>query len=224
VGLVLGAQAIWKGQWRRVGLVAIVAGIWVASFLPAYVVSRTMISPDTFLEDWWDFAFFRPPRSIHDLKAVFLAIANVLVNPVGLTSPLGPHLPAFLGLALVILGGVSLVRRGRAGLAVMLLLPLVLALAASMVRAYPFHGRLLLFTVPGLLIVLGEGLAASARLAGRAAGVVLGVALLIGPAWDTNFHFLVQGYNHSEFDTHGDLRRDFLDEIAGLHHDAHAKR
>ena len=44
-------------------------------------------------------------------------------------------------------------------------------------------------------------------------GMVLALALLVGPAFDTIFHFAVMPYNHSEFDSHGDLRRNLLDEV-----------
>ena len=56
---------------QRVGIVLALAATWMASFLPSYLISRTMISPEPFLKTWWDFAFLRPPRSVADLSALF---------------------------------------------------------------------------------------------------------------------------------------------------------
>ena len=66
-------------------------------------------------------------------------------------------------------------------------LPLVFALGASTLRVYPFADRMLLFAVPSILIVIGQGIAAVANLMRRnryaygATWLVLALLLLFGP-------------------------------------------
>jgi hypothetical protein len=71
-----------------------------------------------------------------------------------------------LTVGLLALGTASLAAR-RWQYLVLLLAPLVLVLAAAALHKYPFHGRLLLFLVPLLLLLLTEGIARVRRLLGR---------------------------------------------------------
>ena len=61
-------------------------------------------------------------------------------------------LPAVLMLA----GGLSLSRRCWAA-ATLLMLPIALAMIASALQRYPFHGRLILELVPAFFILIAEG-------------------------------------------------------------------
>ena len=56
------------------------------------------------------------------------------------------------------LGIIHLWRTRQRGLLCVLLLPLVFCLTASLVHRYPFHGRLILFTMPHVLILLSYGI------------------------------------------------------------------
>jgi hypothetical protein len=89
-----------------------------------------------------------------------------------------------LALLLVIVGVVSLARRDRALLSV-LLIPLVLTFAASAVHAYPLEQRTELFLVPMVLLLLVEGVAKTIQWtpprSRTAVGVVLAVAVAAGP-------------------------------------------
>jgi hypothetical protein len=84
---------------------------------------------------------------------------------------------------LAIVGAVRLFRE-RPRAAGFLVLPLVLAVAASGVRAYPFGGRLCFFLLPALILLAAAGIEETAKAAGRrqAAAVVLLAALVAGPA------------------------------------------
>ncbi|MFG0319280.1 MAG: glycosyltransferase family 39 protein [Planctomycetota bacterium JB042] len=84
--------------------------------------------------------------------------------------------------AAALLGVAALARRRER--AVLLLGGLVGAFVLSSLELYPFRRRFLLFLVPGLLLVVAEGvalLAARGRL-GRAAGAAIAVGLLVLPA------------------------------------------
>jgi hypothetical protein len=71
--------------------------------------------------------------------------------------PLGQ---VYLGLA--VLGGVCLWRRGGRPQTLLFVSPLLLALAASYLHAYPYCGaRILVYMTPGLTLLIAEGIAAA---------------------------------------------------------------
>ena len=144
------------------GLVAIGLA-WVASFAACYVVSHGILSKERFIWDWWDFAFLRlPPRSLAELKFDFWQIMNVFDSPADVKTPLGMIPTAMLALTLTLVGAVSLLRRWPGGL-YLLASPFVFVMAASALHQYPFHGRLLIFLVPAVQMLVAQGAAIMAR-------------------------------------------------------------
>ncbi len=199
-----------KDRRRTVAFLGMVA-VWLASFAGCYVASMRLLAPGPFMWTWWGFAFLPiPPTSWDAAERVGWSLANVLVFPVGLRSPLGVFGDSALGLVLFGLGLGSLWRRNR-GILWLLTSPLLAALAASALHKYPFHGRLLYFAVPGLMLILTEGLAVIGRSLGWwVAWVVLGFLLM------TQILAVESGLTRGRarpFDSHGDLRNDLLDEL-----------
>ena len=130
---------------------------WVASFAACYVVSHGILSKERFIWDWWDFAFLRlPPRSLAELTFDFWQIINVFDSPADVKTPMGMIPTAMLAMALVLAGAVSLLRRWPGGL-YLLGSPFVFVMAASALHQYPFHGRLLIFLVPAVQMLVGAG-------------------------------------------------------------------
>jgi hypothetical protein len=189
---------------------------WAASFAACYAVSRGLLSKGRFIWDWWDFAFLSlPPRSMAELKYDVRHIVNVFDSPADVKTPMGPLWTAVLASALAIAGGVSLLRRWPGGLW-LLAAPLVFALAASALRQYPFHGRLLIFLVPSVQMLVSEGAAALARPGGWRLAAAAGAFLLYQPAVDACWYRFIQRIGHVGFDSHGDLRSDLLDYLDDL--------
>ena len=85
----------------------------------------------------------------------------------------------------------SLGRRWPGGL-FLLISPLVLALAASALHQYPFHGRLVLYLVPTYLLLLAEGVAAVGRPTGWLVTLVLAGFLLYGEAAEILWYKAIQ--------------------------------
>ena len=71
-----------------------------------------------------------------------------------------------------LIGAVSLGFRWRGGL-YLLVAPLLFTLFASGLHQYPFHGRLLLFLVPTVHLLVAEGVVALSRPGGTRLTVVL---------------------------------------------------
>lgn len=102
--------------------------------------------------------------------------------------------------------------RWRGGVYV-LVAPIFFTMIASSLRQYPFHGRLLLFLIPSVHLLVGEGAAAISRRGGAIAAFVLGAFLLAQPAGHVLWYQFVARRQHEGFDTHGDLWPDLLDYL-----------
>jgi len=131
-------------------LMFVPAAVWAGSFLIFYNFSLRHASNDPILLDYWKDAFMPfPPSSLADLSWFESAFFKTFAFPVGL---------AATGIAAVAatLGAMELRARSWSKF-LSLLLPIVLALLASAMHLYPFQGRLLLFLVPSLLILIAAG-------------------------------------------------------------------
>jgi hypothetical protein len=209
-----GCRKDWKEALRFLAM----SLLWATSFAVCFWVSRSIVSKDDFLPTFWNFAFLPlPPRSFASLKQTFWQLINVFNSPAGLFTPLGVLPSAFIAAGFFLLGGWSLGRRWKGGL-FLLTSPIIFALVASALHQYPFHGRLLLFLIPSIYLLVGEGAAVLARPGGPKVAFVLGAFLLAQPLFEVVWHRAIQMRSHGGFDSHGDLRPDVLDYLENLEH------
>ncbi len=127
-------------------------------------------------------------------------------------TPLGVLPSAFLALGLYLVGASSLGLRWRGGL-YLLLAPVLFTLLASALHQYPFHGRLLLFLVPTVHLLVGEGAAALGRPGGPILTAALAACLLVQPAREVIWNQFIVHRFHGAYDSHGDLFPDLLDYL-----------
>jgi hypothetical protein len=198
--------------------------VWIASAAACYVVSHGILSKERFIWDWWDFAFLPiPPHSLADLKRDSWHILNVFNSPADVVTPMGVLPSAFLALALFLVGAVAMGRKWPGGL-YLLLAPIAFAMAASALHQYPFHGRLLIFLVPSVHLLVAEGAVTLTRRGGLWLTVAMAVFLLYQPVielfWNTTFRQL----GHMGFDSHGDLRPDLLDYLEHIEQESQRER
>lgn len=189
-GLTLLAGAVRAGERRRAAALAAVGAAWLASFAAAYLASRRSVADAEYLHAFWRSGFL--PLDRHAWTWTPRMLARVFREPLGVygeDTSLLTHLQTAAGIAAFALGAASLARRAPPRLA-MLGLPAALALVASAAALYPFGGeyptagRVLLFAVPGLVLVIGEGVAAMGRRASpapRAAAAALAL-LCVAPS------------------------------------------
>jgi hypothetical protein len=216
VGTYLIAGAVLRKQWKQALGFGAMSLAWAASFGGSYAISQRILSKERFIWDWWDFAFLRlPPRSLAALEGDGWQLLNVFNSPAGVVTPLGVMPSAFLALGIFAVGVASLGRRWKAGLW-LLLAPILLSVVASAFRQYPFHNRLLIFLVPSIHLLVGEGAALLGGCGGAPLTFVLGAFLLVQPALDVLWHRLVAPRAHVHFDSHGDLSDDLLDYLDNL--------
>lgn len=130
-----------RHKWRWLGGVL---SLWAVVLGVVYVASLRRFATDASLAEYWDTSFVAASWS-----GIVSAIAGLLADPIGLT--LVPF-----GAVVLLAGCIAMARRGPA-LAIVLIAPPLLTLAASLLGVYPFRGRLLLFLVPVILLLIGAG-------------------------------------------------------------------
>jgi hypothetical protein len=180
-----------------------IAVCWSASACLAYIASTWLLNQATTMYVFWNFAFLpMPPTSRTDLVKFGGIVLEMFVNPLNLVPPFLPALGVVIPLGLWLLGGVTLARRDRA-LFLILVMPIVLAMGASALRKYPFHGRLLLPLVPAFYLMIAEGTGWIRDLLGRRGYLVALTLLLLYPCLSTLYE--ATGKRARTFNAHGDL-------------------
>jgi hypothetical protein len=214
-GAVLVLDALLDGRlgaaliWINVGLV------WMASFLVALQASRTMLSLDTPMYAFWDFAFL--PLSLSpgrdDLFKAAGLLLEIFVNPLNVLTPGRTQLGVILPLMLLILGSLSLARRSPR-IFLLLVAPIGLAIVASVYRHYPFHGRLVLGLVPALFLLIAEGTEWIARRFGSRSQIVYKLVVLVLIAYPCcdGFYYAIT-MRSRDFNAHGDLHPNVFIDI-----------
>ena len=148
-----GTLLLWPrtGQRPRFRLadpaLATVVAVWVASFAANYYFFLRQLDTNRYLQDYWQLAF--PPLNaglVSWLPRQFLA---------GFERPAGFAL-ADVAALIFLLGCVHLIRTSPRTLC-LLISPLAVCFAASLLRKYPFGDRLLIFGIPLVLLVMGAG-------------------------------------------------------------------
>lgn len=213
-GLVLLVDALIDGRLRAATLWLTMGLGWLAMFFAAYRASCALLDPATTMYHFWYFAFLPLgfPSTVEGLSRTADLLLEVFVNPMNLLAPGGSRLGVVLPLILLIAGGLSLARRSPRSF-LLLAVPVAMAMAASVARYYPFHGRLLLELVPAPFLLIAEGTESVARRFPGRGGLafrMLLIGLLAYPCWDACYH--TTGWRDREFNIHGDLHRNvFID-------------
>jgi hypothetical protein len=148
IGLTLGvAFAIQRDIYRLSWLIGIGA-VWAANLALTYVVNLRYLESNDNLTNYW-IGTFAPLPPWSNLGWYSNAFIDMLNDPA--TLPISA-----ITTGIVFLGVVSFAFR-RWALMLVLLIPFLLTLIASALGKYPFSGRLLLFLMPLLLLLLAEG-------------------------------------------------------------------
>ncbi len=182
IGLALIARSTVAGRLREsIGWV-VVASLWLAVFLALYM-RFPRSGPNDVRVNWYStadtFAPF-PPRSIAQIKWYNDQFFKLFQMVVGLSS-------GELAAVLFLFGAYMIATRlGRPVLG-MFIMPLILALAASALKKYPFADRLLLFSCPLLVTLIAAGIAGVSRTDPntRFLRVLLAAVLLLYPTYMT---------------------------------------
>ncbi|HEY7114239.1 MAG TPA: hypothetical protein VIA45_15015 [Thermoanaerobaculia bacterium] len=151
VGATLAVGAVRSGERQRLRAVAATGLLWIGSFAAFWIVFLRHIgrAPDV-LAFWADAFLPFPPRSFADVYWLPRTFGALFGDPAGFVF-------RGLGILAFLVGGVVLFRESRERLA-FLIAPALFALAASVLRWYPFSGRTLLFLAPALYLLVSFGI------------------------------------------------------------------
>jgi hypothetical protein len=185
IGTTISITLLLRKDWARLARVSVVGLCWTASLAVCYIVALRKLAGDGELLSYWNANFMPlPPRSLADLKWLVDSFFGFFNTSVGFK---------FSGLAALVfvLGSISMFRKS-AERVFLLLSPAIITLFASGLHKYPFGGRLTLFLVPPVLLLMAEGAAAlrsSASASLPATGVVLITLLFLDPGTYILQHF-----------------------------------
>jgi uncharacterized membrane protein len=160
--------------------------VWVSSFLICYFVLLRTLSRDAFLMAYGQQNFMPLPPNPKWFEDSFFDLfsSSAALRFAGLS--------AFAFLC----GCVSLWVRNKET-QLLLLSPLVPTFLASAVHEYPFGGRLTLFLIPVMLLLMAEGAETIRIVAGNRFGLILLALLLIDPGLYA-LHKFVSPFNASD--------------------------
>jgi hypothetical protein len=171
--LVLFSVYLTRRDWLAVGWVAAGSSIWLATFTAEYFLLLRGLATDQALLSYWRAGFAPRPLAPGSLLG-WLGTASLRV----LRNSLGFPLPGVAAAACLV--GVLALGRRRVALAALLLAPLPLAVAAAVARKYPLDGRLTLFLVPLVLLLLAASVDVLAgATGGRGPVAALAAGLLV---------------------------------------------
>jgi len=149
-GVSLASFPLGRREWSRVGRLSIVFSLWVLSFAAFYLVSLGNLSKSEVLLNYWSGGFMPfPPMTFSDAGWFVNAFFDTFDDPAGLSLS-GIAAMTFLT------GCISMFFEKRRGF-FLLISPIPFGLLASGLHKYPFTGRLLLFIVPVVLLLIAEG-------------------------------------------------------------------
>lgn len=183
-GLGLGLAIEWaiSRQARTARVLLLTIPIWAAASVAGLLAGFRSMTPATrdFMHDFWAAGFFPLPlRSLADLRWFWNSWTSLFEE----ATLLRYRWPATFVL-IAIVGIVSLWKRSRL-VALFLLGPFVLCMAAAVAQQYPFRGRLVVWLLPSLLLAVAAGaewIRQRSRLLHAAFGGAVVVAILLPPA------------------------------------------
>jgi len=212
-GVTLVFDRLFRKHYQEGATFAAVGAAWAISFGLCYRATHAMLSQYTTMYIFWDFAFLPfPPGDLDSLRKFGGILLDVFVNPLNMVAPIFSGALVVVPVAILLIGFCSLAHRSPALLS-LFVLPLVLAIVASALRKYPFHGRLILELVPPFFLLFGEG-TEWIRLKTLGRPWISRTALILLLAYPLLSGFF-EGLSRSsrDFDSHGDLRHNlFLHE------------
>ena len=182
-----------KARLARATIFLTVVGVcWLALFVANYAVFLRPLLRHAGLASYWSGGYMPWDRSA--LPWLGRALHGVYTDYGSMWLPL----PDVAVLA-TLLGAAWLWRTGRRTLA-LLTLPILLTLAAAALHRFPFSGRLILFLVPMVILLIGAGVQAlvDATLPGPRLVPAFVIAVLLGPSLVLALYYVVRPAQREE--------------------------
>ena len=191
IGMTLIVQH-WKDK-ERLFWVILIGVVWTATFLAIYLILLRYQTTSTYLIQFWgNLLSYMPIPPWKDFSWFFKALDGLYFVVARLSAGLIVIIPISL------LGVWSFFKQKQWHLAAVIVITVGLNMLASGFQKFPFHGRLILYLVPMVLILLGRGIDALLEMIPNqllANTLFIGILiLLLRPAISTTESFL---FNHN---------------------------
>lgn len=192
IGLVLFFENLFRKRYTALLWTLGMGALWVVSFGWTYLVSLQYLVSDQSLQNYWRNGFmpFPPWNNWNWFARTYLSLM-VTVSPGFDTWYLT------WGCSLLIVFGAVLLYFRERYIALVIILPFLMASIASILQKYPLRGRFLLFLVPLLILLMAECIGRIYTLIGQwnrgfafAASAVVGLMLLWFPVGGAYNNFL----------------------------------
>jgi hypothetical protein len=181
LGAALAASWVIERDRRTLRALSVTVPLWAVASVAAVAMGSRSMTPATraFMQDFWRGGFLpMPPRVLTALPWLWERYASLFGDTWTLRYPL-PWLFALLALL-----GFGVLWRQRRTDVLLIAAPLALTMLAAIAQQYPFRQRLIVFLIPGALIVLAAGAAWIAEQARNGyAAVAIAAATLILPIY-----------------------------------------
>ena len=149
IGITLMARQIFRKDQPQLLLLGVTFLFWLISFSFLYFISLRYTAGNSLMTTYWSSSFM-PMPPWNNWGWFSIALEESFHNPLGLS------FVAFSAVLLLI-GCISIfLRKWTIGLA--LVLTIMTTLVASGLQKYPFGGRLILFLVPIIFLLIAEGI------------------------------------------------------------------
>ena len=182
IGSLLLCSRVRRREWKNAFAIGSAGVIWLCSFASVWGYNKRSVDAYPAFKEYWKAGFAPEEASIGDRFSWLAGRFTDLIS-----SDLGVSLTA-IALTLCGIGAVALVLRRRGFQLAMLISPIPFLILAAGAQMYPFQGRLVLFLVPTVVLLLVSALEWPGRIGRRAilAGVSIGLAIAcVAPASET---------------------------------------
>ena len=193
IGVSMSVCLMYKKQWSQTSLIMIAGLLWAGSFAVLYFVSLRNLNQNAELLNFWRNSFMPlPPRSLADLKWFDDTLISIFRDTLGL-------FPASIAAVLLLIGCISMAVEKKEKF-LLLISPIVITMIASGLHVYPFSGRLLLFAVPFMFLLIADGVIRVGSLVREKQNLVVGAmtSVLLVPQLLYSSTILVKPYSFEE--------------------------
>ena len=155
LGAYLSAMKVKAKEWKQLGKLTIIFASWGFSFFIIYILYIKNYNNEWVLQWWKMLNSFMPfPPSLATVKWLGIKLFEIFKNPAGFQKPL----PVTFVVGLLFIGGcVSLFKTDKVKLLI-LIFPIIFTIAASAFEYYPVHGRMILFFLPSIYLLIAAGI------------------------------------------------------------------
>lgn len=179
LGFTVVIMALLDKKWRDLISMLPVFAVWLASFIFLYKVSLSQMVNGESLKATWVGAF--GPEQIFSVATLFWlrdVFFEMFRHPLGMYFPKLPFHVGILGSLIFFVGWWQLLKKDKERFLIFVI-PILITLLAALLGKYPFRGRVILFLVPSIIVVMSYSMELRSKKARWLSSTIVAVIALI---------------------------------------------